>query len=371
MSKEIIFTRYLYEKTEVEIALILSLLAKKEEEALFWAYELYYSGFQSQLIHLLWKIYFDFYASMNLGFQTYLLKKLTQKKGEEELKMVGSIIQNFIIRPFNLDVFMLKQIQDQFEVPTKEKNMETLQKETSLDYESLLQIVFNTNEKDILTLLDDKKKKEWKKIEKAKLPIDKKTIMLAYLLHEYGVKQKKPMGKNIYIHSDQSDFEMYQTLEVDLTPKENKRVPKLPAYQVLPLVTSYSIYKENNESTFLSLFEIQREKGGKNKREAYLSDWLYYASRSPIWLERIKRYGGAIIPENNNNKVFFENEEKEEDFYEHYSYEPDEQKKEVQERTVQEISTNNKASVSTFYQAFSKKSFFEMEEEYLEQMKII
>ena len=368
MSKEMIFTRYLYEKTEVEIALILSLLAKKEEEALFWAYELYYSGFQSQLIHLLWKIYFDFYASMNLGFQTYLLKKLAQSNGEEEPKNVGSIIQNFIIRPFNLDVFMLRQIQDQFETPIKEKNMEILLKETSLDYESLLQIVFDSTEKECLILLDDKKKKEWKKIEKAKLPIDKKTVMLAYFLHEYGVKHKKPMGKNIYIHSEPFEFLKFQTLEVDLSPKENKRVPKLPAYQVLPLVTSYSIFKEDNETTFLSLFEIQRERGEKNKREAYLSDWLYYACKSPIWLERIKRYGGIL---QENNKVIFENEDEEEEFYEHYGYEPDEQKKEVQERSIQEILKNKKASVSTFYHEFSKKSFFEMEEDYLEEMKIV
>ena len=192
--------------------------------------------------------------------------------------------------------------------------------------------------------------------------------MLAYLLHEYGVKQKKPMGKNIYIHSEPLEFLKFQTLEVDLTPKENKRVPKLPAYQVLPFVTSYSIFKEDNESTFLSLFEIQRERGKKNKREAYLSDWLHYACKSPIWLERIKRYGGIL---QENNKVLFENEDCEEDFYEHYGYEPDEQKKEVQERSIQEILTNKKASVSTFYHKFSKKSFFEMEEDYLEQMKIV
>ena len=368
MSKEIIFTRYLYEKAEVEIALVLSLLAKKEEEALFWAYELYYSGFYTQLIHLLWNIYFDFYASMNLGFQTYLLKKITQSNLEKEPKYVGSIIQNFIIRPFNLDVFMLRQIQDQFEFPNKEKNIETLMKETSLDYESLLQFVFETNEEECLSLVDDKIKKEWKKIEKAKLSvfIDKKTMMLAYLLHDYGVKQKKPMGKNIYIHCDKSDFEMYKTKEVDLTPKENKKVPKLPAYQILPLVTSYSIY---NDKEFLSLFEIQR-KDEKKKRDAYLYDWLYYASKSPIWSERIQKYGGKI-QENNTNKIIFEKEEKEGDFYEHYGYEPDEQKKEVQERSIQEIAINNTISILTFYQEFSKKKFFEIDEDYLQQMKLV
>jgi hypothetical protein len=303
--------------------------------------------------------------------QMELLKKITQSNLEKEPKYVGSIIQNFIIRPFNLDVFMLKQIQDQFEIPNKEKNdIENLLKKNPLDYELLLQIVFKSNEEECLSLVDDKIKKEWKKIEKAKLSvfIDKKTMMLAYLLHEYGLKQKKPMGKNIYIHCDKSDFEMYKTKEVDLTPKENKKVAKLPAYQILPLVTSYSIYNEDNYQKFLSLFEIQREKGEINKRESYLTDWLYYASKSPLWSERIHKYGGKI---QENKKILFEKEEKEEEFYEHYGYEPDEQKKEVQERSIQEISTNNIVSIQTFYQEFSKKGFFEIEEEYLLQMKIV
>ena len=52
----IIFTRYLYLKDEVEIALLASLLNKKDD-ALFWAFELYFSGFESELIEILWKIY--------------------------------------------------------------------------------------------------------------------------------------------------------------------------------------------------------------------------------------------------------------------------------------------------------------------------
>ena len=54
-----IFTRYLYEKEEVEIHLLLSLLYKKQEDALFWAYELFYSGFEIHLLQYLLKIYLE------------------------------------------------------------------------------------------------------------------------------------------------------------------------------------------------------------------------------------------------------------------------------------------------------------------------
>ena len=57
-----IFTRYLYEKQEVGYSLLHALLQKKEEEAIFWARELYDSGFEEELYEFLWVIFQDFYA---------------------------------------------------------------------------------------------------------------------------------------------------------------------------------------------------------------------------------------------------------------------------------------------------------------------
>ena len=48
------FTRYLYEKEEVIYSFTLSLLYKKEEEAFFWATELYESGFTKELYQTIW-----------------------------------------------------------------------------------------------------------------------------------------------------------------------------------------------------------------------------------------------------------------------------------------------------------------------------
>jgi hypothetical protein len=380
MSKELIFTRYLYEKEEVEVALILSILQKKEEEALFWAYELYYSGFEFQLINLLWKIYFDFYALLNHGFQSYLLKKLDPSSGyiEEDPKILGSVIQNFVIRPFNIDVFMLRHIQNHFEMPTsiakKEVDLKSLFEETrekeSFDYEALLYFVFESDKPIILEDIIQCKKtvKEWKKIEKANLSINinKKVLLLVYLLQHYGLKKNIKGGKNIYVYSDPSDFVMYETIEVDLSLKENKRIPKLPAYQILPIASIYSI--QDDESEFLSLFDFQREKG--ERKQAYLNHWLYHASKSPLWKERIELYRGLIMED--EKKITFENDDLEEEFYQNYGYEPDEQKKEIQEKSIRKQDNkninNNIKNCKCFYQTFSKNRFIIIEEEYLEQL---
>ena len=74
MSKEIQFTRYLYEKSEVKLALTLCILNKKDE-AVFWAYELYYSGFKTELTELFWTIYYDFYYTLNPSFEKLFLSR--------------------------------------------------------------------------------------------------------------------------------------------------------------------------------------------------------------------------------------------------------------------------------------------------------
>ena len=69
------FTRYLYLKEEVEVAMLMSLLHGDKERALFWAYELYYSGLVDALLLSLWRIYYEFYAMLNPALETYLKKK--------------------------------------------------------------------------------------------------------------------------------------------------------------------------------------------------------------------------------------------------------------------------------------------------------
>ena len=121
-----IFTRYLYEKNQVEAALLISLLEKKTDEAVFWAYELYHSGFVKDLFHLWMKIYYDFYATLNPSFGVFIIKKYNDffvKKEVIEDRFISIMIHNFIIRPYNLDVFMLKKVVEIFENDQSSKDI--------------------------------------------------------------------------------------------------------------------------------------------------------------------------------------------------------------------------------------------------------
>ena len=61
----IFLTRYLYIEQDVLAALFLSILEKKKDEALFWAYELYYSGFEDHVAKFLSTIYHQSFRSLH------------------------------------------------------------------------------------------------------------------------------------------------------------------------------------------------------------------------------------------------------------------------------------------------------------------
>ena len=63
-------------------------------------------------------------------------------------------------------------------------------------------------------------------------------------------------------------------------------------------------------------------------REAYLGgDWLYYCRNTPIWAERIAKYGG--ICREDAKTVAFKSDDDLEAFYEAWGFEPDEQSREM------------------------------------------
>ena len=58
-------TRYLYFLDECLYSLMFSLIRAQKSslnEVIFWAGEIYYSGFKDVLWEHIWKIYYDFYA---------------------------------------------------------------------------------------------------------------------------------------------------------------------------------------------------------------------------------------------------------------------------------------------------------------------
>ena len=383
MNTEIQFTRYLYEKDEVKLALILCILNKKDE-SIFWAYELYYSGFKIELVAVFWSIYYDFYYTLNPSFEKYLQTKL---KGNLDFdtnceNYISMIVNNFMIRPHTMDIFTLKQIVDicdfdtsdiqeyalsgNFEIIGAELNSILEAKDfmmlaslilTSIKDEHIIDtfkasIIYFMNKG--LKIDNIKTVQEYTKIIGNNYhSSNKRVIILSRILHYFVVMKNIKLGKNLYVHIEPEDIILYETIQVDLQEKDKRTI--LPARKILPLASIYYIDTDN----YLSLFDLKREK--QDIKKAYYYNWLYHTSFSPLWRSRILKHNGYI--DEINKTILFEEDEDEQTFHDEFGYEPDEQKLETQNKTLQKI--KRERTWISFYNEHKNNGIIEIDDDIL------
>ena len=105
-TNQLTFTRYLYERHQVEFSLQGALLEKCREEALYWAYELYHSGFQNEVWEWVLNLYVEFYEEYNPKLKAILDKYYTEWKETNNPLLIGTIVGTLVIkksRPENSD----------------------------------------------------------------------------------------------------------------------------------------------------------------------------------------------------------------------------------------------------------------------------
>lgn len=324
------FTRYLFIKEEVRIALLLSIL-NKSDDAIFWAYELYYSGFKYELMNLIWKIYYDFFATLNPSFEQYLLKK--QKEWLDDNRILSIIIQTLLFRPFNTDIWLSRILTQRFIIDIEyahdtEKLTQTECFRVNMtkwvadrDYRSIIQWVYNESYNaaemyDIcLDIFNVKSKSRLSKLfQHVMKDVNIKTILLAKIMALFTNKKEKC----IYVNVELEEIIYYETITGGNV-----------------LANVYSCCDGIDKFNCLSLFKLTRDKYKNCLTTVYRQNWLYHASFAPIWSQRIRKYGGYV--DYTKQKVIFTNDDLMEEFYELYGLEPDEQKKEVQDKSIGKI----------------------------------
>lgn len=365
MTQNIIFTRYLYLKDEVKISLLTSLI-DKNEGCIFWAYELYYSGFENELFDLLWKIYFNFYYTLNPSFQQYFIKKHKEWKkmcesGDRDRdrdRIVSNIVNNLLIRPYNLDMFMLKQQHGliHIEKEKEKENNDDLQTMLNMKkYAHIAEYILHQcaaeelhNAFDIIIdhFIDKNIQLDKGKILKQlKISVDFvenisiRVLILSNVMLYYSIQSNLTMGKKLYIIVDPNDIIMYETIVADKTVK---------ASNILPIACLYDI----DENNYLSLFQLERD--NTNIRERYTNHWEYYASFSPIWLNRIQKYNGNI--NHTTQKIDFIDDDQLEAFYDEFGYDPGEQKCETQNKCIKDI--KDVRTWESFYETHKKNGLY-------------
>ena len=222
-------TRYLYQKQLVESSLISSILfpdiLDKRDDAYFWAYELYYSGFYKSLSVILWNIYYDFYA-MNCPFLEKYFKQYIIYI-ESRPKLVGFFIDNLLLyrKRATLDVYILRQINERYTMDTLGDLMEECKK-SRIDYLKLTEQIYKLKEQEIGKIISgDILKLNLNLIDNLMIDlplnyISKYKIMMAIMLYyikyeKVGEKvgEKAKIKKKNIIKKSFCGLELYKTIE--------------------------------------------------------------------------------------------------------------------------------------------------------------
>ena len=374
----LVFTRYLYIKDEVKTALLIAIL-NKSDDAIFWAYELYYSGFSNELYAFIWQIYYDFFATLNPSFAIYLSKKLSNKEDLIEDRLISSIIQNLLIRSFNTDIFILRTISELFESePDAESTDESIEDllETK-DYRGLALYILNNKDLEledtyqrVLNYFKLTSKQKFFKDFNKELQSNtskREIILVANILALINQNDNLIKNKNFYVRVDPEEVVQYETIEA---------ADNLRPYRILAQACVCKI--QNNWVNLFQGFRNQNIKNGLKEKydgwtfgavtEKYnsLNKWIYHASFSPMWFNRIKSCKGYV--DYVKQEVKFVNEEWEEAFYNKYGLEPDEQPLFVKENVLKLTKDDNSRSWQQFFAKYKKNGLIDALDEELDAL---
>ena len=331
-----IFTRYLYIKEEVESALLISLLKRDTNSVRFWSEEL--AGEElagEELKEALLEIFFNFYFTNNFGLITDLNDLLSAKY---EYNLDIYLLRKYVeeLEPVNnLDIDEEDEDSQNFPVWLKERNYKQLAKYILRDCEEIILPYIlkhiGTNIKEFNSIIkmignNDRVKKY------------NRTIYLCFTM-KYLLEQEKREKK------EKEQKESKESISITITIKEIKEIEVVEPYfdvdvsedrgwQKLSLVQRYAIDKYD----YLCIFSKDRKNSSREELlDRYRNHWLYYASFSLLWKERIEKYKGIISLE--RRSVTFADETDADDdllqeFYGLYGLEPDEQSVIVQNKSI-------------------------------------
>jgi hypothetical protein len=300
-------------KEEVMTSMLTSFLETDLESALFWAYELYFSGYEQETLIHLQKIYYYLFACQNPDLEEYIIGLCSNV---EKHYIIHDIVQTMILRPFDTDVLLLHRIATYLDY---EVEMDTFDLHKMSYTDLAAYIVNHPEEHDTLlshseehdTLLSHSEEHDtlFGVLPKV-VPLVKPLLLLSRCLRSISISPS--LVSSSVVSSSTNKYVEYMTSELK------------PAYTVLKTVC-----RPIDPHQYLFLFGTPRTKI-PSYMQIYHSCWLVCASYSPIWAKRIAIHGGTV----QGNKVVFKNEVLEESFYTKYGYEPDEQSMEVQYRNM-------------------------------------
>jgi len=298
------FTRYLYEKSYVEYSLLIALLDRNEDQALFWTYELYFSGFRQETFALLWKYYFLLYAPFYVRLEKYL-QTVTKDwiNHQDDHTLIGTFLVNLVIKEPCVDFYFMYYMSDICAYPQIISSYIKSLVETEPIKKHTVYVDFIRDHP-----CDDSRRLMTRHIYKVlykttSLPmfdgeLQNMAVLSRMMSHLFLMDLNNHIDSKIFIAFDHYDIKPY--LNKAIIVGKSWKIPPKKCWGQQQVPPSYSL---------VSIDKLRK--------------WLYHSWNSPVWNERFSRYGG--YKDDLNETVLFDDDDKEEIFYNMYDLEPDEQ----------------------------------------------
>ena len=330
MNNKLIFTRYLYNKDEVELSLLESILKKKDfNEVVFWTKELYESNDPKDLWQFIYKIYYDFYFISYPSFIKRITKYCEKHNKNNNIKFILYIIYNLWRASNNIDFnIFLSRTYYSSRLVYIIKNIDLSAYKGNNKYEKLLSFAITTSNNPYISYY-------LKKLIKTKNIDDflKKNFNIIHdNTHYYNNKFHLLLTKCLQFPKVKTKFVFKKTpntfyMNVGSKNPDDDEIH----WKVLKNKRLFSI------SQNLGCFELVRSNYILNKEFWY--NWEFHAYKSLIWKKRFDKFNIKI--EKHKKQIVFLDDDEMEEFYSKYGYEPDEQSKETQEKSTKYISSKS------------------------------
>jgi hypothetical protein len=324
-------TRFLYSKDEVELSLLTALLKNEDIQIVYyWAYELYYSGFD--VFEFLWKIYLDFYYELQPYFVTYFKRKHVLWKEDHSMVHVAYIVRNMYTLKPSCMVFMMRQYMGKEDIlyPTiiyrftcagTRRWMQSYDKQ----YHNLLLAIERRHFENICYYLH-KISGGVNEISlvitsflgcKIDSPINMH-YLLAIIVQTLHFGNNVVFKKTLYVAPKEEHLQHIRALEEDKVPLSKHGLPQI--YNTL-MHKRFACVDDAVGSFELARFNW-------STHEEFIKDmyfnWEYYAMGSPVWLKRLETFGGSVNTLEKKIEFLSEGQDGKEGFYDLYAYELDE-----------------------------------------------
>jgi len=317
------FTRYLYEVEDVKCSLTMSILKSKLEETLFWVGELYYSELEREMWLFLYEIYYNFYYIFYSRLER-TIQKMQKEASEISVFTVAKTLcklSHATTHVFELEkLTKLDELDVNYIYKTSEKLNIGSKMLKSIKYHHIINIAYYIKKANKLDILSEMEAQISSYIN-VKLPNIDENLRKIILLSR--------ISKSIYIKMVKSLKIVSKTISQVTREEINKQheINKLDGslYTMLERKRIYEI----DDDIGLTIFERYIDNDEKQKN--LWLNWEYFAYNVPIWKKRIEKYKGFPSEQ---QTIEFENDDIAEEFYQCYSFDPDEQSSKTNNKAI-------------------------------------